>query len=62
MKHNFLRHCWIVLAAAIVLVSTGTAQTACKVIYTISPQNSSAFGAAITIDNDRYHGLVPAGP
>jgi hypothetical protein len=27
------------------------AQTACKVTYTISPQNSSAFGAAITIQN-----------
>jgi hypothetical protein len=41
----------IILAAAIVLASTGTAQTACNVVYTISPQNSSAFGAAITIDN-----------
>jgi len=27
------------------------AQTACNVVYTISPQNSSAFGAAITIQN-----------
>ena len=27
------------------------AQTACKVTYTISPQNTSAFGAALTIQN-----------
>ncbi|MGA3344875.1 MAG: cellulose binding domain-containing protein, partial [Terracidiphilus sp.] len=26
-------------------------QAACNVVYTISPQNSSAFGAAITIQN-----------
>jgi uncharacterized membrane protein len=42
----------MILAAAIVLAATAAAQTtACKVVYTISPQNSSAFGAAITIDN-----------
>jgi hypothetical protein len=51
MKHRFLRACGIILAAAIVLASTAAAQTACKVIYAITPQNSSAFGAAITIDN-----------
>jgi hypothetical protein len=51
MKHRILRACGIILAAAIILVSTVAAQTACKVIYTITPQNSSAFGAAITIDN-----------
>ncbi|MFZ1084266.1 MAG: cellulose binding domain-containing protein [Terracidiphilus sp.] len=51
MKHNFLRACGTVLATAIVLASTAAAQTACKVVYTISPQNSSAFGAGITIDN-----------
>ncbi len=51
MKHSFYRACGIILAAATVLASTVVAQTACKVIYTISPQNSSAFGAAITIDN-----------
>ena len=27
------------------------AQPACNVVYTISPQNSTAFGAAITIEN-----------
>jgi hypothetical protein len=27
------------------------AQAACNVVYTISPQNTSAFGAAITIQN-----------
>ena len=51
MKHRILRACGIILAAAIVLASTAAAQTACKVIYTITPQNSTAFGAAITIDN-----------
>ncbi|MGD0832779.1 MAG: Ig-like domain repeat protein [Terracidiphilus sp.] len=51
MKHNFLRACWIILTAAIVLASTAAAQTACNVIYTISPQNTSAFGAALTIQN-----------
>ena len=51
MKHRIIRMFGIILAAAIVLASTGTAQTACNVVYTISPQNSSAFGAAITIDN-----------
>ena len=51
MKHRIIRMFGIILAAAIVLASTGRAQTACNVVYTISPQNSSAFGAAITIDN-----------
>ena len=51
MKHNTLRACGIILTAAIVLASTAIAQTACKVAYTISPQNASAFGAAITIEN-----------
>ena len=51
MKYRFLRACWIILAAAIVLASTAAAQTACNVIYTITPQNTSAFGATITIDN-----------
>ncbi|MGA3373124.1 MAG: hypothetical protein ABSC48_15310, partial [Terracidiphilus sp.] len=27
------------------------AQTACKVVYTISPQNNTSFGGAITIQN-----------
>ena len=51
MKHRIIRTFGIILAAAIVLVCTGTAQTACNVVYTISPQNTSAFGAAITIQN-----------
>ncbi len=51
MKHSILRACGITLAAAIILASTATAQTACKVVYTISPQNTSAFGAAISIQN-----------
>jgi hypothetical protein len=51
MKHNLLRAWGIILATATVLATTAAAQTACKVVYAISPQNSSAFGAAITIDN-----------
>jgi hypothetical protein len=51
MKYRIIRKCGAILAAAIVLASTGVAQTACNVVYTISPQNSSAFGAAITIQN-----------
>ena len=51
MKYRILRACGIILAAVIILASTATAQTACKVVYTISPQNTSAFGAAITIQN-----------
>jgi hypothetical protein len=51
MKHSILRDCWLILVTVIVFATTSTAQTACKVIYTISPQNTSAFGAQITIDN-----------
>ena len=51
MKHRIIRAFGIILAAVIVLATTGTAQTACNVVYTISPQNTSAFGAAITIQN-----------
>jgi hypothetical protein len=52
MKHRILRTCGIILAAAIALASTGAAQsTACNIVYAISPQNASAFGAAITIQN-----------
>ncbi|MGD0095412.1 MAG: cellulose binding domain-containing protein [Terracidiphilus sp.] len=51
MKHRILRACGIILAAAMVLAATAAAQTACNVVYTISPQNTSAFGAAITINN-----------
>jgi len=51
MKHNILRACGVILATAMALATTATAQIACKVAYAISPQNSSAFGAAITIQN-----------
>ncbi|MGD0831329.1 MAG: hypothetical protein ABR907_10325, partial [Terracidiphilus sp.] len=42
---------FIVLAALfLTLVSaSANAQAACNVVYTISPQNTSAFGAALTI-------------
>ena len=39
------------LLVAMIVVPCGQAQTACNVMYTISPQNTSAFGAAITIEN-----------
>jgi len=51
MKSPAFRACGIILATAIVLAATAAAQTACKVVYTISPQNNTAFGAAITIEN-----------
>ena len=42
-----------VLAALLLMLIApwAQAQTACKVVYTISPQNNTAFGAAITIQN-----------
>jgi hypothetical protein len=42
-----------VLAALLLtfVVSSASAQTACNVIYTISPQNTSAFGATVTLQN-----------
>jgi Cellulose binding domain len=48
-----LSGCFTVLTALLLtLVATGAhAQAACKVVYTISPQNNSAFGAAITVQN-----------
>ena len=51
MKHRIIRTFGIILAAAIVLASTVTAQTPCKVTYTISPQNTSQFGATVSIQN-----------
>jgi uncharacterized membrane protein len=45
---------YLTVLAALLLVFVAPsiyAQTACNVVYTISPQNSSAFGAAITIQN-----------
>ena len=44
--------CAILTALLLTLVAPhSSAQAACNVVYTISPQNNSAFGAAITIDN-----------
>jgi hypothetical protein len=51
MKSPILRACGIVVTALFALASSAAAQTACKVVYTISPQNSTAFGAGITIEN-----------
>ena len=36
---------------SITLTVTGTSSGACQVVYTISPQNSTSFGAALTINN-----------
>lgn len=51
MKHRILRKCGIALAAVMILASAAVAQTACNVVYTISPQNTSAFGATVTLQN-----------
>jgi len=51
MKHRIVRLLGIILAAVIVLSSAVTAQTPCKVTYTISPQNTSQFGATVSIQN-----------
>ncbi|MGA9672387.1 MAG: Ig-like domain repeat protein [Terracidiphilus sp.] len=40
-----------VLAALLVAIGVSRADAQCKVVYTISPQNSSTFGAAISIQN-----------
>ena len=41
----------LVLAVLLVPISIASAQTACNVVYTISPQSSSQFGATIGIKN-----------
>jgi hypothetical protein len=42
----------VLTALLLTLVAPGAyAQTACKVVYTISPQNNTSFGGAITIQN-----------
>ena len=51
MKSPVFRACGIMLATAMILAATAAAQTACKVVYTISPQNNTSFGGAITIQN-----------
>ncbi len=44
---------FVILAALLLALAAprAQAQTACSVVYTISPQNSGAFGGAITISN-----------
>jgi len=52
MKHRIIRTFGIILAVALVLASTAARASAqCKVVYTISPQNTSAFGATVSIQN-----------
>jgi hypothetical protein len=40
-----------VLAALLIAIGASRADAQCKVVYTTSPQNTSAFGAAISIQN-----------
>jgi len=54
--HKYARRLSVYVAAFAAMLLTlvapcALAQAACNVVYTISPQNSSAFGAAITIQN-----------
>jgi hypothetical protein len=49
-QHNSLTYV-LILAVVLVPISAASAQTACNVIYMISPQNSSQFGATIGIEN-----------
>jgi len=51
MKHRIIRTFWIIMAVAFILASTAAAQTACKVVYTISSQWAGGFGASINIQN-----------
>ena len=64
MAQQFNPPCWqarvcrlsgyftVLSALLLTLVAPGAyAQAGCKIVYTISPQNDSAFGAAITIQN-----------
>lgn len=47
------RYSTVLAALPLALVATNTfaAPTACNILYTIQPQNTSAFGTAITIEN-----------
>ena len=44
-------YCLTVLAALLISIVAPRADAQCKVVYTISPQNTSAFGAAISVQN-----------
>jgi len=47
-----LSECIVAFAAMLLTVIAPSAHAqSCNVVYTISPQNSTAFGAAITINN-----------
>ena len=51
MKHRISLTGLLLLAVALLPLSTASAQTVCNVTYTISPQNSSQFGATVGIKN-----------
>ncbi len=51
MRIRGLRMYWMLLMAVVSIASAGIAQTACNIVYTIYPQNSTAFGTGITINN-----------
>ena len=54
-RHPFPRERYLPVLATLLLTllapSALAAPTACNILYTIQPQNASAFGAAITIEN-----------
>ena len=51
MQNRIFRTCWMILAVALVLVSSAKAQTACEVNYQITSQTSGSFTAGIAIYN-----------
>lgn len=51
MKQRITLTYLFILVAGLISIATASAQTACNVTYTISPQGSSQFGATIGIKN-----------
>lgn len=51
MRNRILRTCWLMLAVALMLVSTAKAQTSCSVGYSITSTWSGGFNGGITIYN-----------
>jgi hypothetical protein len=51
MHKHLWRQCWLSLAAALLLISTVKAQTACSVNYVVTSQTQHTFNAEITIYN-----------
>lgn len=51
MHNRILRTCWLMLAVALMLVSTAKAQTSCSVGYSVTATWSGGFNGGITIFN-----------